>query len=145
MKDKLEILRAKMNLSASALAKMLGVEASAISHIKSGRNKPSYDFVVKILRAFPTVNPDWLLLDSPDIFRTTPSMDMPDAAIASDLTPLPQVSLFDEVENIGSSEINSQTKNECSDILRSVIKGGKSVERVLVLYSDGSFDSYSSR
>ena len=44
------------------LPKKLGVEASAISHIKSGRNKPSFDFVVKILAAFPHINPDWLLL-----------------------------------------------------------------------------------
>ena len=35
-----------------------------ISHILKGRNKPGIEFLQKILRAFPKLNPDWLLLDS---------------------------------------------------------------------------------
>ena len=84
MKEKLEILCSKYNLTASSLAKALGVEASAISHIRSGRNKPSYDFVVKILRAFPDVNPDWLLLDGAEFSRTGAPDTPPSAQLFSD-------------------------------------------------------------
>lgn len=138
MKEKLDILCSKYNLSASALAKTLGVEASAISHIRSGRNKPSYDFVVKILRAFPDIDPDWLLLDGTEIFRgDTSSVPLsPKSDVAA------QVSLFDKEENIKISESSENAKNEITDIFSTPIRQGKRAERVIVLYSDGSFENY---
>lgn len=138
MKEKLDILCSKYNLSASALAKTLGVEASAISHIRSGRNKPSYDFVVKILRAFPDIDPDWLLLDGTEIFRGDASSVplSPKSDVAA------QVSLFDKEENIKISESSENAKNEMADIFSTPIRHGKRAERVIVLYSDGSFESY---
>ena len=138
MKEKLDILCSKYNLSASALAKTLGVEASAISHIRSGRNKPSYDFVVKILRAFPDIDPDWLLLDGTEIFRGDASSVplSPKSDVAA------QVSLFDKEENIKISESSENAKNEMADIFSTPIRQGKRAERVIVLYSDGSFESY---
>ena len=48
-------------LTASAFAESVGVQRSAISHILSGRNKPSLDFVLKILEAYPDVELYWLL------------------------------------------------------------------------------------
>ncbi len=45
------------------LAEILGTGASNISHIISGRSKPGYDLLRKILLSFPQINPDWLLLD----------------------------------------------------------------------------------
>lgn len=47
--------------SASSFAEKVGVQRSSISHILSGRNKPSLDFVMKVLKAFPEVNLYWLL------------------------------------------------------------------------------------
>ena len=138
MKEKLDILCSKYNLSASALAKTLGVEASAISHIRSGRNKPSYDFVVKILRAFPDIDPDWLLLDGTEILRGDAS-SVP-LSPKSDLAA--QVSLFDKEENIKILESSENAKNEITDIFSTPIRHGKRAERVIVLYSDGSFESY---
>ena len=48
-------------LSATQMAERIGVQRSAISHILSGRNKPSLDFVLKVLEAFKNVSSDWLL------------------------------------------------------------------------------------
>ncbi len=48
-------------LSASSFADRIGVQRSSISHILSGRNKPSLDFILKILHAFPDVELYWLL------------------------------------------------------------------------------------
>ncbi|QFZ55893.1 helix-turn-helix transcriptional regulator [Oceanihabitans sp. IOP_32] len=47
--------------SASSFAEEIGVQRSSISHILSGRNKPSLDFVLKILASFPEVELYWLL------------------------------------------------------------------------------------
>ena len=40
-------------LSSSRLAEILEIQPSTISHIISGRNKPGFDFLVKILQRFP--------------------------------------------------------------------------------------------
>jgi transcriptional regulator with XRE-family HTH domain len=48
-------------LSASVFADKIGVQRSSISHILSGRNKPSLDFVLKITTEFKDVDIYWLL------------------------------------------------------------------------------------
>lgn len=140
MKEKLDILCAKYNLSASALAKALGVEASAISHIRSGRNKPSYDFVIKILRAFPDINPDWLLLNSPEMLREGASAAPLSPGVADDLS----ASLFGNDNNNETSASLEKSKNDISDIFSNPSKVGKRAQRVIIIFSDGSFESYES-
>ena len=70
MREKLLILLKTEKLTSSRLAELLGIQPSNISHILSGRNKkPSFDFVQRILRRFPKINPDWLMLDSQQMYR----------------------------------------------------------------------------
>lgn len=48
-------------LSASAFADKIAVQRSTISHLLTGRNKPSLEFVLKVVKSFPEVNLYWLL------------------------------------------------------------------------------------
>ena len=48
-------------LNAGQFAEKLGVQPSNISHILSGRNKPSLDFITKLLNAFPDIDFKWLV------------------------------------------------------------------------------------
>lgn len=48
-------------LSAAAFADKINVQRSSISHLLSGRNKPSLDFVLKVLEEFKEVELYWLL------------------------------------------------------------------------------------
>ena len=56
----LKILENK-NLSASQFAEKIGVQRSSVSHILSGRNKPSLDFIIKIITVFSDISLDWLI------------------------------------------------------------------------------------
>ena len=143
MKEKLEYLLKNKQLSATELARMLEIQPSGISHLLSGRNKPSFDLLVKILRVFPDINPDWLLLDSDQVYRTDEPMSSPSSTPA----------LFDDRDyfdaesadekNNEPSETNSEIKNVSASIFSHSKSGSKFVERVIVLYSDKSFESYS--
>ncbi|MEI6887733.1 MAG: helix-turn-helix domain-containing protein [Bacteroidales bacterium] len=64
----LELMRIK-NMTSSQLADTIGVQRSGISHFVSGRNKPSLEFILKILKEFPDVNPDWMLFGNEPVFR----------------------------------------------------------------------------
>ncbi|MGB5237307.1 MAG: helix-turn-helix transcriptional regulator [Flavobacteriaceae bacterium] len=58
---RLEQILQYYGLSASAFADSIGVQRSSISHLLSGRNKPSLEFVLKVIRTYPDVNLYWLL------------------------------------------------------------------------------------
>lgn len=62
MKDRVQTLIKALNYTAAQFADEIGVQKSGISHILSGRNNPSLDFVQKILVHFPEINPEWLIM-----------------------------------------------------------------------------------
>jgi transcriptional regulator with XRE-family HTH domain len=49
------------SLKPSALADNIGVNRATISHILSGRNKPSIDFLQKLLHSYSALNANWLI------------------------------------------------------------------------------------
>lgn len=100
--------------TASSFAKKIGVQRSSISHILSGRNKPSLEFVLKILSAFPEVELYWLLNGTGD-FPTTKKME---EAIT---------------ENI---PVKSAEK------IQTEINIDSTIERIVIFYSDGTFKNY---
>ena len=70
---KIELLIQAKKLSASQFADTLGIPRSSISHILSGRNKPSLDVVQKILIAFPEIPAEELLDDKRDLSISAPA------------------------------------------------------------------------
>ena len=64
MLNRIKKLIEKKNLTATQFAGEIGVQRSAVSHLLSGRNKASLDFVLKIKNRFPEINLEWLLLGS---------------------------------------------------------------------------------
>ena len=70
MKDRLLKIIKQYNLTSTRFADELGVQRSGISHILSGRNQPSYDFIVKLMKQYPEINPDWLIMGNGTMIRT---------------------------------------------------------------------------
>lgn len=141
MKSKLEYLLRSENLTATTLARKLEIQPSGISHILSGRNKPSFDLVVKILRAFPHLNPDWLMLDSDKIYRDDVAQ-----GVKSPDVPAPSVEAQPTAkENIEISASENLEKNDNRSIFSVAQISEKRMQRVIVLYSDGSFESFTAK
>ncbi len=120
-----QLLREK-NLSAVRLAGMLGVQPSSISHLISGRNKPNYDFIAKLLRAFPEIDPDWFLLGEGEMFRSRGGelfRAEKELSLPFDLSPK-------EAEQVSGSPFIPSPSD------------GKQVERIVFFYTDRSFSVY---
>ena len=62
MENRIQKIIDEQGVSLNAFAKEIGVNRSTISHILTGRNKPSVEVLQKILKRFPSLSPDWLLL-----------------------------------------------------------------------------------
>ena len=149
MREKLLKLMKSEKLSSSRLAEILEIQPSSISHILSGRNKPSYDFLVKILRRFPTLNPDWLLLDAEQMYRSNEELNR---RINDTNTQSSQTTGSAE-KMIVNSKIALNPKNESSQnstnrpvenitAVANIATDGRTIERVIVLYTDKSFEAY---
>lgn len=116
------------NLSPSKLADMLGLQRSGISHILAGRNKPSYDFILKFLRTFPNINPDWLLMGKGKIYRNgenDQNNQNEDNA--------PQLSI-----NFEENQEFYEESDEATEI--KIIE--KKINRITLFYNDGSFQEF---
>jgi len=66
IQERLQVVLKMHNLTASAFADKIGVQRSNMSHVLSGRNKPSLDFLEKTLQHFPKVNAKWLVCGQVD-------------------------------------------------------------------------------
>jgi transcriptional regulator with XRE-family HTH domain len=115
------------NLSASGLANKIGIQRSTISHVISGRNKPSLDFVMKILHNFNEVSIEWLI-DGKGYFPKTENKNQLENI--SPTTTSTKDELFDKKSINITTEIKSKNNNH------------KEIDKIIILYKDGSFDSY---
>ena len=148
MRDKLLLLMKNEGLTSSRLAELLGIQPSSISHILGGRNKPSFDFVQKILRRFPNINPDWLLIDKGEMYRstTTESSGQESMTQSSDIRH-DEVPLSTTTPDFFSSDSPAPTFTQTTSPNNNTaqpqlpISRGR-VKRVIVLYDDHTFESY---
>jgi len=59
--DRIRQVMEHVELSPSFFADEIGVQRSSVSHILSGRNKPSLEMVTRLLNRFPEINPVWII------------------------------------------------------------------------------------
>ena len=110
--------------SASSFAEKIEVQRSSISHILSGRNKPSLDFVLKILSSFPEVNLYWLLNGKGEFPSDEEKVTKKE--IPKSQSPQTNIDFEETIEK----KMDVQ-KNE-----------DKTIERIVIFYSDGTFKNY---
>ncbi|HXJ97907.1 MAG TPA: helix-turn-helix transcriptional regulator [Gelidibacter sp.] len=109
--------------TASSFSDKIGVQRSSISHILSGRNKPSLDFVMKILSAYPEVDLYWLLNGQG---KFPAEQQKSKAETKQDFeTPIPSF------EN--KKEIKSEKQPDTKD---------KTIDKIVILYKDGTFREF---
>ena len=162
MKERLRRFMKAENLNSTSLAQNLNIQASGISHILSGRNKPSYDFVTKLLTNFPNLNPDWLLLGKGPMHRDEIRVKAPKIATesvglfgeesqtAAELSSLPlSAESSDSSATIQSSSESSETIADFVSDMPAQFSAPQNptirrsnIERVMIFYTDGSFDTY---
>lgn len=129
--DRFKYIMKLNQLSASAFAEEIGVQRSSVSHVLSGRNKPSLEFIQKVLKRFPKVDANWLV-------NGTTSVDKNQFELA-------EKESNDFKENAEQKiDENIQHQNEDrSHILgerTKVTSHSKHIQKIVVFYTDGTFE-----
>lgn len=122
---RLEKILDHYDLSASSLADKLGIGRSSISHVISGRNKPSLDFTLKILQAFPDIDLYWLL-NGKGKFPPT------DSGFSKTRARENTQKSFDQ-------KGTTTAKTNPPPLPSSKIK---KIDKIIIFYKDGSFENY---
>lgn len=150
-------------LTASSFADRIQVQRSTISHLLSGRNKPSLDFVMKVVEEFPEVELFWLV-DGKGVFPKSTSTLSENKMVLNTEVNLEsndnQINLFESIEEIKSEEKKLNTNNLNQEIIKTEVISSDtlkketiqqniisedSIESIVIFYNDGSFKKYKSR
>ena len=121
------------SLSATSFSEKIDFNRSTISHLLSGRNKPSLEFVMKVLHQFPEVQLYWLLNGTGNF----PSSSYEKSTNTSN-------------DTFTASESETQ-KTKCEAVIEKsasetktdgASKNSSEIERIIIFYQDGSFKAY---
>ncbi len=132
MTDRILSIIKYFNLSPSDFAEKIGVQRSSISHLISGRNKPSLEFIQKILSGFPEINPEWILSGQGKMLK-------------NGIIPEHGILPFENspVKDLG--ELQEPVKRESSRTTirkKTVDTEEKQVEKIIYLFKDKTFREY---
>jgi len=123
IQERLQLILKMHSITPSSFADKLGVQRSNVSHVLSGRNKPSLDFLEKIVTHFPRVNVHWLITgvmqDNGNNIRKAENAE-------DDLNSKSEKSEFKSIRE-SQTTANSNRKN---------------VLRILEFYDDNTFSEY---
>lgn len=164
MREKLLDLMKSEGLKPSQLAERLEINPAGISHILAGRNKPSFDFLQKMLLKFPRLNPDWLLLDKGPMYRSGATAAATGTAVngrsletgAGSGAAGPAgtkgsagTTLFgpaaDDASITASPTAPAATSSAAltaEALQQATLRGHGAVRRIVILYDDHTFESY---
>ena len=135
IQDRIRLTLHFKKLTASQLADIIGVQRSSISHILSGRNKPSLDLVQRIVKEFPDISFDWLI-NGTEKKESTPSAVEKETApplVKNDHKELNQIQSEENPPTYGKTKTLNQKPENLS---------GKKLIKLILIYDDGSFESF---
>ena len=137
----LQFLKAE-NITQSQFADNIGVARASISHIVSGRNKPGFDFLENTARRYPALNISWLITGKGKMYSNQNAdrqEESPVSAPAVDNGEIP----FPAAPYESTAARTSESAN--SDKSRKPAENKRFIEKILVFYSDNSFEEYHSQ
>jgi transcriptional regulator with XRE-family HTH domain len=147
---RLEIILDYFSLNASSFADKIGVQRSSMSHLLSGRNKPSLDFILKINDVFPEVDLYWILngtgffpkingetISKNDIVTedlksgttTPPNLEISPLDLFSEIK-IPIVTNAVEIQKTENTNLPNETTSD-------------DLEKIVFFYKNGTFKVYS--
>ncbi len=123
MNKRLQQFLAAENITQAKFAETIGVARAGVSHVLSGRNKPSFEFLDSMARNYPTLSLEWLISGRGKMYKdgrqaeTTQILDSHEPELFSEAAQIP------EMQTVESND-------------RSIVK-------VVLFYSDGTYQEIS--
>jgi transcriptional regulator with XRE-family HTH domain len=148
LNKKIEQIIIDKGISPSYFADTVGIQRSSISHILSGRNKPSLEIIQKILKVFPDIDRDWLIFDNeipqqntPQINRQQPINQRVVNQNLFEQKPRESPKNFQAEQLPVQTPVNLMPKRKIErPVISSSSNTNKQIERIMIFYTDGTFE-----
>lgn len=148
MVERIKAIMTHYQLRAAQFSDAIGMQRSAVSHVLSGRNKPSLDFILRIKRNFPEISLNWLTMGEGNMFENEGPLA---ASVPHDLfarQPAPEKESVGKVFPENIKPVEATAKSEVNDEEAAFYGAQKSdghLTRVLFVYDDGTFSEFKPR
>ncbi len=148
---RLEILLDFYGLSASAFADKIDVQRSSISHLLSGRNKPSLDFILKVVDVFPEVDLYWILNGKGNFPKSekkveekivAPSIPKSENEEKNNLNV--KTDLFSDITTTEKNRVFENSSEKISN-MQNLNTDNEPIEYIVVFYKNGTFKKYNNK
>lgn len=156
MEDRIRKFMEYKGISPSELADSIGVQRSNVTHVLKARNKPSFQFIEKMLQIYPELDAKWLMLgtgnmvDTPVKTKTLfDQITEPESPSARKTETTEQKPFFNEPKPAEPKELtippvseNSEKKIAGDELQDQFFSSEKPIERLVVFYKDSTFKVY---
>ncbi len=147
---RLEVILDYFGLSASGFADKIGVQRSSLSHLLSGRNKPSLDLILKIVQNFPEVDLYWILNGKGSFpkaeIKNEQNLNTPNSnkIIYEDENKMDaNLNLFSQEVHQSKNPVFENLENNFSNTGNMTgLKITSEIDRIVIFYKNGSFKNY---
>jgi transcriptional regulator with XRE-family HTH domain len=137
MNERLSAFLRAEQLSPAQFADLMGIQRSGVSHILSGRNKPGFDFFHTFLQKFPAVHLEWLISGRGKMYKEMETRPLfPDQSTPSES---PKMAVHDDKE---TPETAMVMENPAPPDTPAKAPEPRRIEKVMILYSDGTFSDF---
>ncbi len=153
MNNRLKQFLAAENITQAQFADTINVVRASVSHILSGRNKPSFDFISAMMSKYPNLNMEWIMFGKGKMYKDSP-LPEPEQLFPEEIpipVPAETIDRLPETEDspLRSAEIQPVIEEKESKLpltglntlgnnLQNIVKQRK-VTKVIIMFDDGSY------
>lgn len=123
-KERIEALMKALNITARQFATEIHVQPGTISNMMAGRNNPSLEVMKRIMERYPTLNPEWLIADRGEMWRTEPGKEP---------------GLFDNQAPDAGTKVRRVAQKEEPQV---VAAPPKQISKIVVYYTDNTYEEF---
>lgn len=141
--DRIASLLSDKKLSAIDFSKIIQVQRSTLSHILSGRNKPSLDLIERFHNAFPELSLEWLITGIGSMYKQSNELFRGESLSTVDHQPEPKQPLVEQASQIirETTESTPKTSLVAADFQQ---KPDRKPVKTIIFYNDDTFEMFTS-
>jgi transcriptional regulator with XRE-family HTH domain len=158
MQDRIKKIIQNNNLTSAQFADKIGVTRSSLSHVLSGRNKASLEYVLKIIKAFPHIDSNWLLTgdgnyDNKEVSIEGDSSENDDVSMHKIQNSFTNVNkkmakgkqkiIKDVLPSNEKLVDDIELKNNDNQMINNLSISNNDIDKIVIFYKNGKFKAYS--
>lgn len=144
LKERLSHIIRAQNLTASQFAEKMQIQPANVSHLLSGRNKPSFEFLVKLKEVFPEYSFDWIILGKKPITINNPNPELFPSAERENKSEVKNNNITVNQSITTPMNVNQGVGGDVPDSVQiadfgAIAANAARISKIIVVYDDDTF------